>query len=98
MYPRTVDFAFSDFNSINCFVFNQKKYKIIMIQISKENNEILHIVKILPVKKPLEHHISQVLSKSISRLNLSWPQETAVKCLLSNSQTKPQSQLITLNE
>lgn len=89
MYRRTVDFAFSDFNSMKCFVFNQKKYKIIMIQIYKKNNEILHTVKILPVKKPLEHHTSQMLPKSISRLNLSWPQGTAVKCLLSNSQTKP---------
>ena len=39
MYRRTVDFAFSDFNSMKCFVFNQKKYKIIMIQIYKKNNE-----------------------------------------------------------
>lgn len=82
MEPRTMDFTFSDFNSMKCFVLNQKKYKIIMIQIFKKNNEILHIVKVLPVKKPLECHASQMLPNSISRPNFPQPQGIAVKCLL----------------
>lgn len=69
-----------------------------MIQISKKNNEILHIVKVLLVKKPLEHHTSQMLPNSISRLNFPWPQGRAVKCFLIKIQTKPWSQLITFNE
>lgn len=32
-----------------------------MIQIFKRNNEILHILKDLPMKNPLEHHPRKVL-------------------------------------
>lgn len=53
-----------------------------MIQIFKKNNETLHIVKVLPVKKPLEHHASQMPPNSISRPNFLQPQGMAVKCLL----------------
>lgn len=77
-----MDFAFSDCNSMQCFVLNQKKCKIIMIQIFKKNNETLHTVKVLPVKKPLEHHTSQMLPNSISRPNFPQPRGIAVKYLL----------------
>lgn len=60
-----------------------------MTQISKKNNEIPYIVKVLPMKKPQEHHTIQMLPNSISRPNFPWPQGTAVKCFLTNTQTKP---------
>lgn len=82
MEPSTMDFAFSDFNRMQCFVLNEKKCKKIMIQIFKKNNETLHIVKVLPVKKPLEHCKSQMLPNSISRPNFPQPQGIAVKYLL----------------